>query len=207
MKIFGGEITQSQVRLVQTVVVPSGKVKFVEAKLDVPLIEGEELLFEPDVEVLSKFGLVAPEALLTLKSHSSVLVPVENYDALAARMDANVVLGQVVRPNFAVLSAREDKSLTVEVEPATSSTVSERKRRLEMLGLKPGDGGMTIEQCEQLKRFLEENHDVFSIDGELGRTRVVQHVIDTGNHPLLNNQLDVCLLFIERKCQPWSMTC
>ena len=35
-----------------------------------------------------------------------------------------------------------------------------------MLGLKPGDGGMTIEQCEQLKR---ENHDVFSIDGELGR--------------------------------------
>ena len=45
LKLVGGEISQSQVRLVQTVAVPSGKAKFVEAKLDVPLVEGEELVF------------------------------------------------------------------------------------------------------------------------------------------------------------------
>ena len=40
VKLVGGEINQSQVRLVQAVSVPSGKAIFVEAKLDVPLVEG-----------------------------------------------------------------------------------------------------------------------------------------------------------------------
>lgn len=91
----GGKITQSQVRLVQKVIVPSQKAKFVKVKLDVPLIDGEESVIEPVVEALSKCGLTA---LLTLKSDSSILVPVENYEALAAIMDADFVLGNVVRP-------------------------------------------------------------------------------------------------------------
>jgi hypothetical protein len=50
VKLVGGEVNQSQVRLVQTVSVPNGKAKFVEAKLDVPLVKGEELVFEPCTE-------------------------------------------------------------------------------------------------------------------------------------------------------------
>ena len=65
LKLVGGEISQSQVRVVQAVAVPSGKAKFVEAKLDVPLVEGEELVFEPCTETFQKHALVAPEALVT----------------------------------------------------------------------------------------------------------------------------------------------
>ena len=63
------------------------------------------------------------------------------------------------------------------------SAVEERQRKLiEVLGLKPGVGGLTTDQFEQLKKLLEENH-VFSLEGELGCTDIVQHVIDTGDHP------------------------
>lgn len=43
---MGSEISQSQVRLVQAATIPNGKPKFVEAKLEEPLVEGEELVFE-----------------------------------------------------------------------------------------------------------------------------------------------------------------
>ena len=62
--------------------------------------------------------------------------------------------------------------------------MEESKRKLiEVLGLKAGVGRLTAEQYKQLKLLLEENHDVFSLEGELGCTNIVQHVIETGEHP------------------------
>ena len=161
VKLVGGEINQSQVRLVQAVSVPSGKAKFVEAKLDVPLVEGEELVFEPCAETFGKHTLVAPEALVTLHSDGKVLVPVENYESMTVRLESDLVLGQVVRPNKAadpvVNPSQTGQSLQIEME--VDGTVGERKRKLiEVLGLKPGVGGLTVEQFEQLKQLLEENH-------------------------------------------------
>ena len=53
LKFVGGDITQSRVRLVRVVVVPGTKARFVVAALDLPLIEGEEVVFEPDVQSLN----------------------------------------------------------------------------------------------------------------------------------------------------------
>ena len=73
---------------------------------------------------------------------------------------------------------------TLQVETKMDSTLEERNKQLiEVLGLKPGVGGLTVEQFERLKQLLEENHDVFSLEGELGCTSIVQHVIDMGDHP------------------------
>ena len=93
VKLVGGEISQCQIRLVQVVSVPSGKAKFVEAKLDVPLITGEDLVFEPCAETFNRHTLVASEALVTLHSEGKVLVPVENYKALTVRLESDTVLG------------------------------------------------------------------------------------------------------------------
>ena len=210
VKLVGGEVNQSQVRLVQAVSVPSGKAKFVEAKLDVPLVEGEELVFEPCAETFDRHALVAPEALVTLHSDGKILVPVENHEALTVRLESDTVLGQVVRPSKAadpvVSSGQTGQSLRVEAK--VDSTVEERQRKLiEVLGLKPGIGGLTIDQFEQLKKLLEENHDVFSLEGELGCTDIVQHVIDTGDHPLSSSPLEESLLCIWRRFLPWWMRC
>ena len=106
--------------MVQAVSVPSGKAKFVEAKLDVPLVEGEELIFEPRAEMFDRHALVAPEALVTLHSDGKVLVPVENHEALTVRLESDTVLGQVVRPSKAagpvVSSGQTGQSLQVEAK-------------------------------------------------------------------------------------------
>ena len=80
LRQVGGNVARSQVQLVQAVVVPNHKAKFVEAKLEVPLQKGEELVFEPDVSAMRAFGVVAPESLVILQS-DKVLVPVENHEA------------------------------------------------------------------------------------------------------------------------------
>ena len=94
MKLVGGDVTQSSVTVIRAVVVPASKAKFVEATLDVPLVEGKTVIFEPAVKSLSTQGVVAPESLLTLTSDKSVLIPVENYHSM---LGANLVLGNVVR--------------------------------------------------------------------------------------------------------------
>ncbi len=48
---------------------------------------------------------------------------------------------------------------------------------------------LTEEQSLQLRKLLEEYSDVFALDdSELGCTNLVQHVIDTGDHPPIKQQ-------------------
>ena len=61
-------------------VIPSHKAKFVEAKLEGPLPEGKEFVFEPDVASMRACGVIAPDSLITMQSEGCVFVPVENYD-------------------------------------------------------------------------------------------------------------------------------
>ncbi len=164
VKLVGGEVNQSQVRLVQTVSVPNGKAKFVEAKLDVPLVEGEELVFEPRAETFQRNALAAPEALVTLHSDGKVLVPVENYEALTARLESDTVLGQVVRPSKVAdpVVGSGQASQCLQVEAKVASTVEERQRKLiEVLGLKPGVSGLTTDQFGQLSFLLRGRARVY----------------------------------------------
>ena len=86
-------------------------------------------------------------------------------------------------------------------------TVEERRRKLiEVLELNPSSGGLTTGQFEQLKQQLE-NHDVFSLEGELGCTDIVRHVVDTGDHPLLSSPLEGFHLFTGNRFPPWWMRC
>lgn len=116
--------------------------------MDVPLVEGEELIFEPCTETFQKHSLVAPEALVTVQSDGKVFVPVENYEALTVRLESDVVLGQVVRPSKAVdpVVNSSHAGHTLQVETKMDSTLEERKKQLiEVLGLKPGVRGLTVE--------------------------------------------------------------
>ena len=79
----GERETKSQAWLVHTVVIPSHKAKFVEAKLEGLLPEGKEFVFEPDVASMRACGVIATESLVTMQSEGGVFVPVENYDGIA----------------------------------------------------------------------------------------------------------------------------
>ena len=106
------------------------------ARLDIPLIKGEELMFEPDEKVLNQCGLVPPESLLTLTSDDSLLVPVENHGSIPVRLDVDIV-GQVARPDHTVeplsssnRSKEEQPSQSSQVETDVRLSVDSRKQRL-----------------------------------------------------------------------------
>ena len=93
----GEKDTKSWIQLVYTVVIPSHKAKFVEAKLEGPLPEGKEFVFEPHIAGMSARGAVASASLVTVLSEGHVFVPVENYDGIDARLESDTGLGFVVR--------------------------------------------------------------------------------------------------------------
>ena len=96
LKQSGVREAKARVRLVQTVVIPNHKAKFFKAKIDNPVPIGRDFVFEPDVEGMSAHGVVAPEALVTLRSDCELMVPLENYDGSDVRLEHNTVLGHVV---------------------------------------------------------------------------------------------------------------
>ena len=144
---------------------------------------------------LSDHGLVAPESLVTLTTDTSVLLPVENYESLTAKLDSDFVLGHVFRlvdKNETKLTSNEEVVTCNDVHVAHTAadardgetTKLRCTRLITMLGLDERANGLSADQYEKLKRLIEENNDVFALDdSELGCTDVVQHVIETEGHP------------------------
>ena len=59
-----------------------------EAKLEEPLPEGTDFVFEPDVAGMRARGLVTPQPMMTIQSEGRIFVPVENYDGIDARLES-----------------------------------------------------------------------------------------------------------------------
>ena len=86
-------------------------------------------------------------------------------------------------PTHSPFPASEDDAaqcLTVTGEVANSP---ERLDRL-FAALQLDKGTLTDEQFQRLKGLIGENSDVFALqDSELGHTNLVEHKVDTGDHP------------------------
>ena len=69
--------------------------------------------------------------------------------------------------------------LPVDVARLDESTASQRKVKLETQAVI--GGGCSEKQCGRFKQLLLSKHDVFTLsDSKLGKTNLVEHVIDTG---------------------------
>ena len=87
-----------------------------EAKLEGPLPDGKEFVFEPDLASMRACGVIAPESLLTMQSEGRVFVPVENYDGIDARLESDTALGFVVRQGRDLCYCKEVYEDTCEVK-------------------------------------------------------------------------------------------
>ena len=174
-------------------------------------------------------GVVAPEALVTLRSDCELMVPLENYDGSDVRLEHNTVLGHVVAHDTALCDfcevPREGASgqlLRVQADSG-GPVVRDRWRKLcDVLQLSQETSGLTRAQFDQLQELLKANVDVFALnDGEVGCTGVVRHLIDTGEYmpikqparrlPFVHREtvsqmIDDMLSrkIIQPSCSPWS---
>ena len=125
------------------------------------------------------------------------MIPVENYESLTVKSKPDVVLGNVVRLSREakakcnlVGETGERNCDACEVAQAQVEKCDDDVMKLRceclttMLGLNGRVHGLSTDQLEKMKGVVEENHDVFALDdNELGCTDIVQHVINTGDHP------------------------
>jgi hypothetical protein len=183
--------TSAVVYLTQTLTLPGRKGRFLEAKVDPTIEPGTEILFEPNAESLRALGLSAQESLLCVQKSGTILIPLQNFKQNIVDIQAGFELGGVEALQTKFLMQPSDCSLDFPEEMKCSQVTTRRQARLQedrkfklkaMLNL-PGEN-LTPEQFQQLEKKLMENADVFAIDeSELGRTTIVKHSIDTGDHP------------------------
>ena len=182
--------TISRISLLTSAVVPSHKGCVVHAEIcnpDMALSDGD-FLFEPNQKVLGSRGLSALECLVTVEQ-GKVSLPVDNFQEFTAHLDAGEEIG-VLRPCDSSLISSHSTS----PPPSTAAVVKtmdpppERMSRLLQELQLPFDK-LSAEEGEQLQAAIYEFSDVFAVDDtELGCTDLVQHSIDTGNHPPIRQQ-------------------
>ena len=139
------------------------------------------------------FGLDAPETVLIKGENGRVFIPVANYSAVSARLSPGACSGSVscvaARDNTTIspfpTQASEDNAahcLNITGEVADSP---ERLDRL-FTALKLDKGTLTDVHFRRLKEFISQNSDLLALhDSELGHTTLVEHKVDTGDHPPL----------------------
>ena len=190
------------VRLVQSLRLPPGHCAVDQVEVDGTLKDSPQML-EPDPSIREDWGLELTESVLKVSEGGTAHVVVTNNSGWTQQVASDTLLGQAV--DTVIVAGGEDSHLgdtdsigddvpssTVYCPPDDGSCHSEiwrvnadvdeedRKRRLlEMVDL---SGLADPEQGEFLRKFLTENHQVFSIDpGERGETDMVQFEVDTGD--------------------------
>ena len=179
------EHPKARVRLVKTVTVPLRAGKIVKAEIEGDVRKGECYMFEPDLGALS--GLSIPETVVTVGGTGRIFVPLKNLSDTRVKVQRGVELGTV---ELVQVGHANDVEVKDEVEPVGStcarvvggSVVNRNQQLLEALHL--NQGGLSEQQFQELQSALLEASDVFAMDSsELGHTSLVQHSIDTGDHP------------------------
>ena len=176
------ELSVATVCLVESVMVPCNKGLMVQVKLS-GMDLGCDLLFEPDFKSLEPYGVTAQESVLSATEQGEMVLAIENYQGITAHLEVGMHLG-MAKPTEVI--AVDSESSLQEVDPSVSASVNaveNSSTRMEQLfcSLTP--------EVERLKTLIANFSDVFALsDGELGCTDVLQHPIDTGDHPPIKQQ-------------------
>ena len=173
-------IIQARVTLGETVRIPSHSEKDVVARIDKPVKAGTWLL-EGD-----KSGRLLVSIANTLVSATSPYVHV--------RM-LNTHSDSIMLVKGTKIGAAEEvtESVTVAAVGATQdecTPVSERQCKMLWETVESsGEDELTAEQKEQFYALLLANSDLFSFDGQLGRTGLVKYHVDTGRSASIRQPL------------------
>ena len=162
--------------LVQASTLPSRKGRFVDAIApQSEFAPGEEVLFEPDTDLLCKLGLSSSDSLLTVGTDGKLLIPLENLQPSCVGVEKDSIIGHVMSVKSTPTSKERDSVNNIPVDES-------RRQRLKPVLNVPKDG-LDESQKQQLTQFLLKSEDVFSLDdSDLGHTSLVYHSVDTGDH-------------------------
>ena len=179
---------EAQVRLIQSITIPSRKGRVVEVQVDGENHHGNHFLFQPEHKLMDDLGMWSQVSSITVQPSGKALIPVQNFQGISVTLEGGVQLGVVNLCNWShdVDSLTNEPSRTSDVQcKSTCASVTmlrntpERYKEL-MKELKLPNG---MSACEA-DQFQQRSTDVFALnDDELGCTNIVSHRIDTGEHP------------------------
>ena len=152
-------------------------------------LESKELLLDPNLRNLENNRVIVTEALIKVDQKNRVKVLVENHETFPVFLEAGTTLG-VLQPMEVVSPDKLPKALHLEVDTlnegaGSKTTNSEKLSRtqelMDQLDIEWKNTGS--EEAAGLKSVLEEFNEIFTLDPmEVGRTDLVQHTINTGEH-------------------------
>ena len=187
-----------KVSLIEATTIPARKGRFIEASLDQELPAGAEVVFEPKVNALQSYGLSSPESILSVNANGNLLIPLQNFRQNSTNLEAGMELGTIERFDGQVESPECKQSTCAHVTMqskqklalAQSHNLTDRQTLLKSeLKLSQRTLACEAKQVELLEDLLLNSVDVFALnDSELGRTSLVKHSIDTGDHPPIKQQ-------------------
>ena len=173
-----------RVRLAKPAVVPAGHEVLLRAEVDPTVAKaGGSCLLEPYRSLSKKEGLIGARALV-VPDGSVVQVRVLNVSGRPISLKAGMAVGSVeVLPSDPVVSSviEDDADLDVMAGRPNEVTGSEA----EMVDSMVEGAEISETERQDLRSNLQRNRDVFSMQGELGCTSVVEHNIHTSDdHPI-----------------------
>ena len=195
------------VKLMQATRLPARHSKMIRIKIEGACADGT-CLFEPELQSVGERGISMADAVVGVGGGGGLTMVVTNQGTAPVRLDVGEVLGEL-QPASVVLEGgladgKETEAEThVRAAPSTAgeeqqmeespqkithiAAVQGRSRRergkqlLEALRLENTD--LPREELDQLRSLVEEFGELFALDSsELGRTSVVTHEINTGEH-------------------------
>ena len=168
-----------RVSLVQSMKLPPSQSVVVPVRLESsPAGEDQILLIEGE-QMFEKTGLVMENAVVNSPQDGLTHLVITNMSGLTQRVKEGNVIGEA--QTVEVLTSEPVSGNTPSADVWRLSSLQDEERRkklLEMLQLTD----VPESDAEQLRTFLSDNHDVFSLEeGERGETALVKMEIDTGD--------------------------
>ena len=207
-----------RVRLVAPADIPAGHEALLKAVVDPGTAEGT-LLIEPYQSLHKKEGVIGARALVTPDgAHVQVRLVNVSRRTVSLKAGMSIAKAEVLPANTVVSSVvDDDHDLDMMVGRPNEVTGSE----LEMLDDMVKCSEVDVSDQEALRICLQQNRDVFSLQGELGCTPLVEHHIHTSDcapirqqprripHHLLgevDRQIDDMLTrgLIQESTSPWA---
>lgn len=167
---------------------------YVRTQIDTEHYKGQELLFEPAHDRLEPLGVSALESLISVDSEGLAVIPIQNFQGVCVKLDPGMQIGAVRCPLPDIVEV--DVEPNREVHECTEANCAHVKafddsqrchKLLKALNLPACK--LKSEELGKLKALLCDFSYVFALDdSELGRTSVVCHSIDTGDHKPIKQQ-------------------
>ena len=182
--LYGSGMSTCHVFVQETAVVPPYHEMRLQVQLEGANTDGDYVgLFQPKAEMSTQHGLLFACSLSPVHDGKAV-VQLVNPSAIPVTLHCKEKVGQV-----SPWDGREGANM---VEPALGTRLPARSTEAigkaveELMG---DTSGLSREECAKLKAILHHFSDVISVgDGDLGRTNVLRHTINSGDTPPVRQQ-------------------